>query len=158
MRQILIEIEDEAYEKFLGMLELCPQVVVAGRNELPNDAPDEVTRRVSLAIKVLQHHKTIRHLYDYTWIMAAIGDGIVEGMSSFGSPQKFIDYLKSIGVERVPSRSTISTWNSRFFGKFPNWEFVDTQNPKEIQRRKNVANHLKSVLNELGNSKKLNKS
>ena len=32
MKQIVIEIEDEAYEPFMGMLRLCPAVKVVGTN------------------------------------------------------------------------------------------------------------------------------
>lgn len=153
MKQVVLRIEDSAFRRFMGIVSLCPQVEVAGREEQPYEGHDEVIQRVSLAIKTLQRNKTIRHLYDYTWIMAAIGDGIVEGMGGFSSPQSFIDYLKSIGVERVPSRTTISTCDSRFFGKFPDWEFIDTHDPLEIQRRKNVVHQFKSVLDELSNSR-----
>ncbi len=166
MKQVVLRIEDSAFKRFMGMVSLCPQVEVCTgdcnatlRSKVEEQSPcavdgsaDEITRRVSLAIKALQRNKTIRHLYDYTWIMAAIGDGIVEGMGSFGSPQKFIDYLKSIGVERVPSRSTISTWHSRFCGRFPNWEFIDTHNPQEISRRKSVVNQFRNALNKLRDS------
>ena len=155
MKQVVLRIEDSAFKRFMGMVSLCPQVEVCTGGQSPcalDGSADEITRRVSLAIKALQRDKTIRHLYDYTWIMAAIGDGIVEGMGSFGSPQKFIDYLKSIGVERVPSRSTISTWHSRFCGRFPNWEFIDTHNPQEISRRKSVVNQFRNALNKLRDS------
>lgn len=147
MKQVGLRIEDSAFERFMGIVSLCPQVEVASQNEMPDYGPDEITQKVALAIKVLQRNKTIRHLYDYTWIMVGIGDGVVEGMGAFGSPQKFMDYLRSIGMERVPSRTTISTWFGRVIGKYPNWEFVDTQDPQEIQRRKNVVRQFISAIN-----------
>ena len=147
MKQVGLRIEDSAFERFMGIVSLCPQVEVASQNEMPDYGPDEITQKVALAIKVLQRNKTIRHLYDYTWIMVCIGDGVVEGMGAFGSPQKFMDYLRSIGMERVPSRTTISTWFGRVIGKYPNWEFVDTQDPQEIQRRKNVVRQFISAIN-----------
>ena len=147
MKQVGLRIEDSAFERFMGIVSLCPQVEVASQNEMPDYGPDEITQKVALAIKVLQRNKTIRHLYDYTWIMVGIGDGVVEGMGAFGSPQKFMDYLRSIGMERVPSRTTISTWFGRGIGKYHNWEFVDTQDPQEIQRRKNVVRQFISAIN-----------
>ena len=147
MKQVGLRIEDSAFERFMGIVSLCPQVEVASQNEMPDYGPDEITQKVALAIKVLQRNKTIRHLYDYTWIMVCIGDGVVEGMGAFGSPQKFMDYLRSIGMERVPSRTTISTWFGRVIGKYPNWEFVDTKDPQEIQRRKNVVRQFISAIN-----------
>jgi len=150
MKQVVLRIEDSAFERFMGIVSLCPQVEVASQDEIPDCGPDEITQRVTLAVKALQQNKAIRHLYDYTWIMVGIGDGIVEGMGSFGSPQRFMDYLESIGVERVPSRTTISTWFGRVIGKYPDWEFVDTQDPQEIQRRKNVVRQFISALNKAG--------
>jgi len=150
MKQVVLRIEDSAFEKFMGIVSLCPQVELASQDEIPDYGLDELTRRVTLAIKTLQRNKAIRHLYDYTWIMVGIGDGVVEGMGAFGSPQKFIDYLKSIGVERVPSRTTLSTWYGRVIGKYPDWEFIDTQDPQEIQRRKNVVRQFISALNKAG--------
>ena len=150
MKQVVLRIEDSAFEKFMGIVSLCPQVEVASQDEIPDYGPDEITQKVTLAIKLLKHNKAIRHLYDYTWIMVGIGDGVVEGMGPFGSPQKFMDYLKTIGVERVPSRTTLSTWYGRVIGKYPDWEFIDTQDPQEIQRRKNVVRQFISALNKAG--------
>ena len=150
MKQVVLQIEDSAFERFMGVVSLCPQVEVASQEEILDYGPDEITQKVTLAIKLLQLNKAIRHLYDYTWIMVSIGDGVVEGMGSFGSPQKFMDYLENIGVERVPSRTTISTWFGRVIGKYPEWEFTDTQDPQEIQRRKNVVRQFISALNKAG--------
>ena len=147
MKQVVLRIEDSAFERFMGIVSLCPQVEVVSQDEIPDYGPDEITQKVVFAIKTLQRNKAIRHLYDYTWIMVGIGDGVVEGMGSFGSPQRFMDYLESIGVERIPSRTTISTWFGRVIGKYPDWEFVDTQDPQEIQRRKNVVRQFISALN-----------
>ena len=36
MKQILIEIDDEAFESFMGMLRLCPAVKVVGTNSFAN--------------------------------------------------------------------------------------------------------------------------
>ena len=150
MKQVVLRIEDSAFERFMGIVSLCPQVEVASLDGIPDYGLDELTKRVALAIKNLQRNKVIRHLYDYTWIMVGIGDGVVEGMGPFGSPQKFMDYLKTIGVERVPSRTTLSTWYGRVIGKYPDWEFIDTQDPQEIQRRKNVFRQFISALNKAG--------
>ena len=150
MKQVVLRIEDSAFERFMGIVSLCPQVEVVSQDEIPDYSPDEITQKVAFAIKTLQRNKAIRHLYDYTWIMVGIGDGVVEGMGSFGSPQRFMDYLESIGVERVPSRTTISTWFGRVIGKYPDWEFVDTQDPQEIQRRKNVVRQFIGALNKAG--------
>ena len=79
--------------------------------------------------------------------MVGIGDGAVKGLGGFKSPQRFMDYLKSLGVEHVPSRTTLSTWFGKVYGVYPNWKFVDTDDPHEILRRKNVVSQLISALN-----------
>ena len=61
-----------------------------------------------------------------------------------------MDYLTSLGIERVPSRTTLSTWYGRVLGTYPDWEFTDTEDPQEILRRKNVVRQLISILNKVG--------
>ena len=112
---------------------------------------DEINRRISLALKILKENRAIRYGYDYTWIMVAIGDGVVNGLSGFRSPKSFIEYLINVGVKSVPSRSTVSTWFGRVIGKYPDWEFTDTKDPNEIMRRKNIVRQLLSALNKAAN-------
>ena len=52
MKQIVIEIEDEAYEPFMGMLHLCPAVKVVGTSMVV-ETRDVIGRCVALAIKKL---------------------------------------------------------------------------------------------------------
>jgi hypothetical protein len=111
---------------------------------------DEMNRRMTVAFNVLRQNGAMRHIYDYTWVMVAIGDGAVEGLGGFKSPQSFMDYLTSLGIERVPSRTTLSTWYGRVLGTYPDWEFTDTEDPQEILRRKNVVRQLISILNKVG--------
>lgn len=127
-----------------------PEMELVQERESGELALDEMNQRMTLAFKILQQNKAMRHIYDYTWIMAAIGDGVVEGMGGFRSPQSFKDYLSSLGIERVPSRTTLSTWFGRVLGTYPDWEFTDTDDPQEIQRRKNVVRQLISILNRAG--------
>ena len=106
---------------------------------------------MALALKILKANRAIRYGYDYTWIMVAIGDGVVNGLSGFRSPKSFIEYLINLGVKSVPSRSTVSTWFGRVIGKYPDWEFTDTKDPNEIMRRKNIVRQLLSALNKAAN-------
>ena len=102
---------------------------------------------MALALKILKENRAIRYSYDYTWIMVAIGDGVVNGLSGFKSPQSFMEYLSSLGVEKVPSRTTLSIWFGKVLGRYPLWEFSDTKDPNEIMRRKNIVRQLLSALN-----------
>jgi hypothetical protein len=107
---------------------------------------------MALALKILKENRAIRYGYDYTWIMVAIGDGVVEGLSGFKSPQSFMYYLTTLGVSQVPSRTTLSTWFGKVLGSYPEWEFTDTKDPNEIMRRKNIVRQLLSALNQASKS------
>ena len=88
----------------------------------------------------------IRNPFDYTWIMVAINDGVVPDLTAFSSPKKFLDYLSLVGVKNVPCRSTISAWNCKVVGKFPDWVFTDTDGRTEKLRRINVVRQFLSAL------------
>jgi hypothetical protein len=128
-----------------------PEIELASLEESGVYEIDEINRRMALALKILKENRAIRYSYDYTWIMVAIGDGVVNGLSGFRSPKSFIEYLINLGVKSVPSRSTVSTWFGRVIGKYPDWEFTDTKDPNEIMRRKNIVRQLLSALNKAAN-------
>ena len=136
----------EEWAKHIPEMEIV-SLKVSGSYEL-----DEMNRRMALALRMLEENNVLRHGYDYTWIMVAIDDGAVEGLGRFKSPQGFRDYLKCLGVEQVPSRTTLSTWFGKVLGRYPDWVFTDTEDPSEILRRKNVVRQLISALNKVAKS------
>lgn len=147
MKEITFRVPDEMVHLLEEWAKHIPEMEVVSLKESGEYEFDEINRRMALAVKMLKQNGAMRYGYDYTWIMAAIGDGVVEGLGGFKSPQSFMDYLTSIGVEHVPSRTTLSTWYGKVLGTYPNWEFIDTQDPHEILRRKNVVRQLISALN-----------
>ena len=147
MKEITFRVPDCMVQLLEEWAKHIPEMEIVSLHEPKEYGLDEMNSRMALAIKVLEQKKVIRHIYDYTWIMAAIGDGAVEGMDPFKSPQSFIDYLKMLHAEHVPCRSTLSNWYGRVLGKYPNWEFIDTKDPQEIIRRKNVVKELVNTLN-----------
>ena len=124
-----------------------PEMEIVSLEESGEYELDEINRRMTIALNLMKQVGVIRYGYDYTWIMVAINDGAIKGLGAFKSPQSFMDYLRNLGVEKVPSRTTLSTWFGKVFGSYPNWEFTDTEDPQEILRRKNVVRQLISVLN-----------
>ena len=124
-----------------------PEMEVVALQEAGEYEMDEMNRRMALAVKTVEQNGAIRRLYDFAWVMAAVNDGVVKGLGEFKSPQSFIDYLKTLGVDRVPSRTTLSTWYGRVLGKYPEWEFTDKCDPREKLRRHNVVRQLLSALN-----------
>lgn len=148
MKQVTLRVPDQMVALIEQLAAHMPEVEIVEREELSPDGDGlgDMDRRVAYAIEVLKHNGALRNPYDYTWIMVAIGDGAVKGMGAFRSPQSFMDYLHGIGVVHVPSRSTLSAWYGRVLGKYPEWEFIDTQDPQEILRRKNVVRQFLSAM------------
>lgn len=151
MKEITFRVPDELVPLLEEWAKHIPEMEIIGQKESQDYGLGDMDCRMALALEVLRQNNTIRHLYDYTWIMVAIGDGVVEGLGGFRSPQSFMDYLCSLGVERIPSRTTLSTFNNNVYGCYPNWEFTDTDDPQEILRRKNVVRQLISALNRVKN-------
>ncbi len=149
MKEITFRVPDDMAQLLEEWAKRIPEMEIVRREECLDSTLDDVDLRVSVAMKALVDKGAIHHIYDFTWLMVAIGDGVVKGMSAFRSPQSFIDYLKGIGVEKVPSRITISVYYNKVYGSYPDWEFTDTDDPGEIIRRKNVVRQFLSAFNKV---------
>ena len=147
MKEITLRVPASLVPLIVEWVRHIPEIELASLKESGAYEIDEINRRMSLALKILKENKAIRYGYDYTWIMVAIGDGVVDGLSGFKSPQSFMYYLTTLGVSKVPSRTTLSTWFGKVLGSYPEWEFTDTKDPNEIMRRKNIVRQLLSALN-----------
>ena len=146
MKQITLRVPDDMAQMIEEWAERIPEMeVVKTRSSLYQDE-DDIEQRLAAAINTLLTKKIIRHIYDYTWIMIAISEGVIEGLGGFRSPQSFMDYLHGLGIESVPSRTTLSTWLGKVDGMYPDWVFTDTEDPQEVFRRKNVVMQLLSLL------------
>ena len=150
MKQIVLEIEDSAFESFMGMIALCPSVKVVGESSVA-EVTSQRDQCMLYAIQTLRANHVFRFGYDYTWVMMAINEGLVDDYDSFRSPQAFLDYLYEIGIDKLPSRITLSLAYSKTFNHFPDWTFTDMDNPSEILRRKNVV---KQFLSAFGTAKR----
>jgi len=138
MKQIVIEIEDEAYEPFMGMLRLCPAVKVVGTSMVV-ETRDVIDRCFVEAIMELQADKKVyKRPSDLAYIMIGVNDGAINGVDYYLTPDAFIGYLLQIGVDQLPKRSTIYNKVNDTVGKFPDWSFVHDVKPKEKIRRKNL--------------------
>ena len=144
MKQIVIEIEDEAYEPFMGMLHLCPAVKVVGASMVV-ETRDVIDRCVALAIKKLREDRVFKHPGDYTYIMRGANEGVIKGMGFFYYPSEFLAYLREIGIDKLPGRNTLYDGITRTFGKFPEWTFSDHPSADEVMRRKNVLKRFLSA-------------
>jgi hypothetical protein len=147
MKEITFRVPDSMVSFLEEWVKHIPEMEIVSLEESGEYELDEINRRMTIALNLMKQVGVIRYGYDYTWIMVAINDGAIKGLGAFKSPQSFMDYLRNLGVENVPSRTTLSTWFGKVFGSYPNWEFTDTEDPQEILRRKNVVRQLISVLN-----------
>ena len=147
MKDITLRVPDEMVPLLEEWAKHIPEMEVVCRKESVESDLDDIDRRMALAFEVLIQNGTLNSPCDYTWIMVAIGDGAVNGMGAFRSPQSYMDYMKSIGVKSIPSRATLSAWYNKVIGTYPEWEFTDTRDPQEIQKRKNIARQFISALN-----------
>lgn len=136
MKEIVLQIDDAAYEKFMGMVSLCPQVQVVSEGI---EVRGTVDLCVAGAIRELQESGKIKHPSDYAYIMLASNESTLKGLPSFCSPQEFIDYLKELELDRLPGRNTLYDAMNKTLGRYPDWEFSDAPKPAESLRRKNVA-------------------
>lgn len=147
MTDLIIRVPDDMAHLIEEWAKHIPEMELVSREEAEPIGLGDMDCRMALVLEVLKQNKTIRYLYDYTWIMVAINDGVIDGLGGFKSPQSFMDYLGSLGIENIPSRTTLSTSYNKVVGKYPDWEFTDTEDPQEILRRKNVVRQLISALN-----------
>ena len=139
MKEIVLRVEDLAYECVLGVLQLCEKVEVVSTEDLQGQESHTDTC-FAKAIKELLKERVIRHKYDYAFIFMAINEGLISGMDPFFSPQNFIDYLRLLGIEDLPCRATLSNMCTYTQGEYPQWDYcpaVDTA--EELRRRKIVV-------------------
>lgn len=94
---------------------------------------NDIIKEVILQLKA---EEVIEHLYDYTWVMLAMND--TKGLPSFDSPQSFVTFLKNIGLDNLPSDSSIKKKNEKVLGVFPDLTFIDADKT-ESDRRVNVG-------------------
>ena len=135
MRQYLVQVEDSACEKFEGMIDLCPDVKIVGV-DVVIDTKAVVDQCVGNAIRSLVESNTIRHAYDYAYIMMGINQGLVDKQLFFVSPQEYLDYLNELVDSNLPGKSTLYNTIGKTYGKYPDWTFTDKPTTFESLRRK----------------------
>ena len=144
MKQIMIEIDDEAFEPFMGMLRLCPAVKVVGTSD-DADSCSTRDRCVATAIAELQQNDVIRYASDYTFIMLLVNQGMIDKKLFYTTPLDYIAYLQQIGVNDIPGKSRIYLMLGLTCGKYPEWTFSDKPGAGETTRRNNVARQFLSA-------------
>jgi len=140
MKEIILRIEDSALEKFLGMLELCPQVELIGYAAV-TDGLDETDRSFARALAELRNKKVFRTPADYGYIMRAANEGKIDPRLMFYTPSEFIRYLDLLGMKNLTCRSTLYNIKNSISGNYPDWTFDDDDQITQFERlrRKNIV-------------------
>lgn len=143
MTRIVLDVQENISKTVVDMLQLCSgvEIVNVGEEELASE--EQVAACVAQAIAELRADKIAFRSYDFTWILVAMNQYVVEDIEGFRSPQAFVDYLRLAGVEELPFRTSLHINNVE--GIFPDWQFVDTEEPQEVLRRINIVKRFLSA-------------
>lgn len=138
MKEVVLHISDSAFEAFMAMVGLCPDVKALRVGDCI-DTKDAVDHCFAAAIREMKERKAFKSPADYAYIMQVTLDDMVTDEILFVKPDEFIAYLNLIGVEDVPGRTTLYDAQKRIMGKYPDWSFADDPKHVEKLRRKNIA-------------------
>ena len=138
MKQVLLSIEEDAYEKFMGMVSLCPMVEVIEINESALLNNGSLAMRIREAILQLRAENLLRRKFDYAWLKVAMDS--TDDLPSFESAQRYLDYLHDVlQLGDLPCESSISKMMDVARGQLFHWTFKDTTDSSEIIRRNNIV-------------------
>ena len=138
MKEIVVRVDDTAFERLMGMLSLCPSVEVFEVNESAVLSSGPLAIRIRHAIVQLREERLLRRMYDYAWLKVAMDSD--DDLPSFESAQKYIDYLGGeLQLDGLPSESSVSKMMDAARGQLFNWTFSDTSDAQETTRRNNIV-------------------
>ena len=138
MKEIVVRVDDAAFESLMGMLSLCPSVEVVEVNESAVLSSGPLAIRIRHAIVQLREARLLRRMYDYAWLKVAMDSD--DDLPSFESAQKYIDYLGGeLQLDGLPSESSVSKMMDAARGQLFNWTFSDTSDAQETTRRNNIV-------------------
>ena len=138
MKQVLLSIEEDAYEKFMGMVSLCPMVEVIEINESALLNNGSLAMRIREAILQLREERLLRRKFDYAWLKVAMDS--TDDLPSFESAQRYLDYMRDeLMLDNLPCESSISKMMDMARGQLFYWTFSDTIDAQETTRRNNIV-------------------
>ena len=138
MKEIVVRVDDAAFERLMGMLSLCPSVEVVEVDESAVLSSGPLAIRIRHAIVQLREERLLRRMYDYAWLKVAMDSD--DDLPSFESAQKYIDYLGGeLQLDGLPSESSVSKMMDAARGQLFNWTFSDTSDAQETTRRNNIV-------------------
>ena len=149
MKKVTIVVPDdkmalvEELVKAITDMEIVEVKDMGSTEEFQRKTPKE---RLDFAIHAIVEEKgLLANRYDFAWLYAAIQEELLKGIKMFHSVDSFRQYLINIGIQNVPSNSTISDRFGCLHHKYPDWAFSDNCDTKETQRRINIAKRFLSL-------------
>ena len=115
MKQVVLRIDDAAFERFMGMVSLCPQVEVLNVCQT-GDKKQTIDAYVATAIREMRQRLAFRYSCDYAYLMVAMNESVVKGLT----------------IAKVR-------------GRYPDWTFTDAPKASEALRRKNIIKQFLSA-------------
>ncbi len=138
MKEITLRVNDEMAQLVEQLVEHLEgvELVCCMDSDL---CEDDCARCAREAFDSLLADGAIRRPRDYAWIMMAMNQGAIDDFEPFRSHQDYIDYLKEIGLQNVPSRTTLYSAENNTMDEYPNWMFLDNPTTSEALRRTNMV-------------------
>lgn len=127
------------------VMQKAQETAMNHNEEVMKRAMDRATvmqQKIKDCIFAMTGEGTLQHLYDFTWLMAVMNQS--DNLPCFDTPGSFVNYLRSLGVMKLPTESSINKAQNKFFGTFPDWEFTDCDQT-EADRRINVGKRFLSL-------------
>ena len=106
-----------------------------------------VAKSMLRTIQELKANRAIILPRDYCLVMMVANQELEKFGLFFYTPKDFLDYLKGIGLDGLPGRSTIYDMIAITVGKYPEWTFTDKPGCSEELRRNNVGRQFLSAFN-----------
>lgn len=144
MKQVVLRIDDAAFERFMGMVSLCPQVEVLNVCQT-GDKKQTIDAYVATAIREMRQTLAFRYSCDYAYLMVAMNESVVKGLPFFYTPKDFIEYMREAEFDHLPGRSTVYNTIAKVRGRYPDWTFTDAPKASEALRRKNIIKQFLSA-------------
>ena len=144
MKQVVLRIDDAAFEKFMGMVSLCPMVEVVNVCQ-SGDKKMTTDTYVASAIREMRQTLAFRYPCDYAYLMVAMNESVVKGLPFFYTPKDFIEYMRMSNFDGLPGRTTIYDTIAKVRGKYPDRTFTDAPKASEALRRKNLIKQFLSA-------------
>jgi hypothetical protein len=138
LKKLILQVEDQAFEKLMGLMELCPSVTVESAYD-SDSIQNQTDQCFASALSGMINANEFKSVSDYAYIMQLTIEDHLKCGTLFVNPDEFISYLKLLGFQDVPSRSSLYRILNTIVGTYPNWRFTDDPTGYEELRRKNIA-------------------